>query len=216
MTLVELLQSAGDRLGIIEKDAPRASSRARPKIRTRVVTLASLKTEIKTEEVRALAEAPSELAIPFEKIFEAAGLPCLPSGWSIERLNKVLGTAPFREQPREAVQKKILDVLAAEKVAAEDLVKDAVSRDQALDAFEKSAEHKMAGRIAANERALAEAKTRIDDLRRECTRLEEVIAADSSKWREWRRKKRSCEQDLARAVSYLIDREVITTDTGDD
>jgi hypothetical protein len=39
-----------------------------------------------------------------------------------------------------------------------------------------------------------------------------VISTDTGKWREWRRKKRGHELDLARAVSYLIDREVITTD----
>ena len=213
MTLFELLQSVGDRLGIIEKEAPRTVSEPHPKIRTRVVTLANLKTEIKTDEVRALAETPAELAVPFEKIFETAGLPSLPSGWSIERLHKLLDTAPFRDQPRETVQKKILDILASEKVAVEDLVKDAVSRDQALDAFEKSVERKMADRIAANEHALAEAKARIDDLRRESVRLEQMIAADTGKWREWRQKKRGKERDLARTVSYLIDREVITTDT---
>jgi hypothetical protein len=47
----------------------------------------------------------------------------------------ILGTAAFRDQPRETVQQKILDLLASENVAVEDLVKDAVSRDQALDAF---------------------------------------------------------------------------------
>ncbi len=215
MSLLELLQSVGDRLGIIEKEVRRRAAAQRPKIRTRVVTLATLKTEIKTEEVRALAETPAELAVPFEKIFETAGLPPLPSGWNIDRLRKLLGTAPFRDQPRETVQKRILDVLASEKVAVEDLVKDAVSRDQALDAFEKSVERKMADRIAANEHELAETKARIDDLQRECARLEDIITAETDQWREWRRRKREHEKDLARIVSYLIDREVITTDADD-
>jgi hypothetical protein len=212
MTLFEILQSVGDRLGIIEREAPRASSEPRPKIRTRVVTLENLKTEIRTDEVRALAEAPAELAVPFEKIYEAAGLAPLIAGWNIERLHRLLATAPFRDQPRETIQKKILDILASEKVAVEDLVKDAVSRDQALDAFEKSVERKMSDRIAANEHALAQAKDRIEDLRKESARLEALIAADMAQWREWRRKKRSQEKELARAVGYLIDREVITTD----
>ncbi len=215
MTLLEILQSVGDRLGIIEKEAPRRSSEPHPKIRTRVVTLADLKTEIRTEEVRALAEAPAELAVPFEKIFEAAGLAPLAAGWSIERLHSLLATAPFRDQPRESVQKRILDILATEKVAVEDLVKDAVSRDQALDAFEKSVERKMSDRIAANQHELAQVKDRIEDLRKESARLEELIATDMAKWREWRRKKRSQEKDLARAVGYLIDGEVITTDADD-
>ena len=215
MSLLKLLQSVGDRLGIIEKEASRSVSGTPPKIRTRVVTLADLKSEIKTDEVRALAETPAELAVPFEKIFETAGLPSPSSGWNIERLGKLLGTAPFRDRPRETVQKMILDILASEKVDVEDLVKDAVSRDRALDAFEKSVEQKMADRIAANEHELAMAKAHIEDLRKECTRLESMITADTGRWREWRRKKRSHEKDLARTVGYLIDREVITTDADD-
>ncbi len=215
MSLLEILQSVGDRLGIIEKEMRRRASEARPKIRTRVVTLADLRSEIKTDEVRALAETPAELAVPFEKIFETAGLPPSSSGWNIERLGKLLGTAPFKDRPRETVQKMILDILASEKVGVESLVKDAVSRDQALDAFEKSVERKMADRIAASEHDLAAAKGRIEDLRKECARLESVIAADSEQWRQWRRKKRDHEKDLARTVSYLIDREVITTDDDD-
>ena len=212
MYLLELLQSVGDRLGIIEREVTPPASGPRRKIRTRVVTLADLKTEVKTEELRALAETPAELSVPFEKIFETAGLPSLPSGWSIERLSKLLGTAPFRDQPRETVQKMILDILASDRVAVEDLVKDAVSRDQALDAFEKSVERKMADRLAASEHELAETKARIDDLRRESVRLERLITAETDQWREWRRKKRGQERDLARAVGYLIDRDVITTD----
>jgi hypothetical protein len=215
MSLLELLQSVGDRLGIIEKDVSRPVTETRPKIRTRVVTLADLKSEIKTDEVRALAETPAELAVPFEKIFETAGLPSASSGWNIERLGKLLGTAPFRDRPKETVQKMILDILASEKVDVEDLVKDAVSRDQALDAFEKSVEQKMADRIAANEHDLATAKTRMEDLRKECARLENMITADTEQWRQWRRKKRSHEKDLARTVGYLIDREVITTEADD-
>jgi hypothetical protein len=215
MYLLELLQSVGDRLGIIEKEGSRRASGSHRKIRTRVVTLADLKSEIKTEEVRALADTPAELAVPFEKIFETAGLPSLPSGWNIDRLSKLLGTAPFRDQPRETVQRMILEILASEKVNVEDLVKDAVSRDQALDAFEKSVERRMADRIAASEHELAETKARIDDFRRECVRLEGMIAAETDKWREWRGKKRSHERDLARTVSYLIGREVITTDADD-
>jgi len=215
MSLLDLLQSVGDRLGIIEKEVPRSASETRPKIRTRVVTLADLKSEIRTDEVRALADTPAELAVPFEKIFETAGLPSKPSGWNIERLGKLLGTAPFRDRPRETVQKMILEILASEKVDVEDLVKDAVSRDQALDAFEKSVERKMADRIAGNEHELAMTKARIEDLRKESVRLEGLIGADTEKWREWRRKKRSHEMDLARAVSYLIDRDVITTGAED-
>jgi hypothetical protein len=215
MTLFEILQSVGDRLGIIEREAPRASSEPRPKIRTRIVTLEDLKIEIRTDEVHALAEAPAELTVPFEKIYEAAGLTPLNAGWNIERLHRLLATAPFRDQPRESIQKRILDILASEKVAVEDLVKDAVSRDQALDAFGKSVERKMSDRISANEHALAQAKDRIEDLRKESARLEALIAADMGQWREWCRKKRSQEKELARAVGYLIDREVITTDADD-
>ena len=71
MRLIEMLESLGDRLGLLEKAVGNASP-AGLKIQTRSVTLEELKSEIRSEEVQALADLPAELAVPFDKIMETA------------------------------------------------------------------------------------------------------------------------------------------------
>ncbi len=214
MRLVELLESLGDRLGIVVKAEGNAAHPA-SKIETRSVTLQELTSEIRSEAVRALADAPAELTVSFEKIMETAGIVPGPHGWTIERLREMLLTDEFKPLAREEAQKRIVARLAAEGVAAEDLVKDAVARDRAMDAFEKTARTKMEERLATRERQNAELAAKIKDLEKESARLREQIAADQSRWREWRSQKRGRERDLAWTVGFLIDRQVITTDDDD-
>jgi hypothetical protein len=215
MRLVELLESLGDKLGILEK-AERNAAHTAWKIQTRTVTLAELTSEIRAKEVQALADLPAELSVPFEKIMEAAGITPGPGGWTIERLRELLLTDDVKKLSREEAQKRILGVLASEKVSAEDLVKDAISRDRAMDAFEKTARRKMEDRLAARERQIAEADAKIKEIERERARPLEQLSSDRERWREWRSRKRGQERDLAWCVGYLIDHQVITTDDNDD
>lgn len=211
MSFLDLLQDFGDRLGILEKAAHPAEHRA-GKIQTRTVTLAELSTEIRSEEVRALADLPAELTVPFEKIFETAGIETPSHGWNIDRLKQFLHTDAFKNKERSVVQTAILNILKLENASVEDVVKDAMARDKALDSFEAFAQKKMEDRMAARERQLAEIESQIQALQSELSELKAKKEADEARWREWRRQKRAQERELAWAVGYLIDRQVITTD----
>ncbi len=214
MSFLDLLQNLGDRLGILEASSGPAAQPA-AKIQTRTVTLAELTTEISREEVRALADLPAELTVTFEMVFESAGVHAPVHGWTVDRLGQLLQTDALKDKDREAAQKAILGILNTEKVPVEDIVRDAISRDQALDSFEAFARRKMEDRMAAREHKVAEIKAQIKNLQSELNTIEESGRADEEKWREWRRQKRARERDLATSVSYLIDRQVITTDTED-
>jgi len=211
MTLKELLESLGDRLGILEKGSA-ASPRPPEKITTRAVTLKDLTAETRSEEVRTLAEAPSELSVPFDKIIETAGVTAGSHGWTIERLRNLLLTDEFKNLGREAVQKRILHLLESEKVEIEDLVKDAIARDQALDSFEKFARKKLEDRMAVRQRQIATLEDRIRTLEKESTLVKNQMDADEQQWKDWKQRKRAQERDLAWTVGFLIDRHVITTD----
>jgi hypothetical protein len=215
MRLMDLLESMGDRLGILEK-AKEGTAHTASKLQTRSVTLSELTSEIRAKEIRALADLPAELAVPFEKIMETAGIEPGPGGWTIDRLRTLLSTDEFKSLSREQAQARILQALSAEKVTPEALVKDAIARDRAMDAFEKTARRKMEDRLAAREHQIAETEAKICDLEKEKARLKELLATDQSKWREWRSQKRGHERDLAWSVGYLIDQQVITTDDNDD
>ena len=209
MSLFNLLESLGGKLGILEiphEQAPQGGAR----IQTRVVTLSELATEIKAEEVRALAAQPAELSIPVEKIFETAGIKPETQAWTVEKLKDVLRSPSFQNQPREVAQKKILEMLRAENVPTEEIVKDAIARDKVLDSFEVYARKKVEERRVALERRAAEIDESMKKLKAERSEIEQNRKSDEERWTQWRRQKKAREEDMAWAVGHLIDRSVIS------
>jgi hypothetical protein len=207
MGFVELLESFGGRLGILEV-AHGADPQSPPRIQTRMVTLAELGTEIRAEAVRALADQPAELSIPFGQVFERAGI--APHGWTIERLREVLTSEEYRDKPREEVQRRVLEIMEADGVSGEAVVRDAMARDKALDSFEAYAGKKMEERSAAQEHRIAELAEKLKQLQAELAEVNEKRAKDDQMWRDWREQKRTRELDMAWTVSFLIDRPVIS------
>ena len=197
MNVLGMLRKLGDRLGVVEmSDSPKPAVPA--KIQTRKITLSELTMTIQVTDVQSLAESPAGLLSSFEDVFKAAGIVSPPGGWSIDRLCEFLASERAQGLDRTHRQQEILGMLAAETVDAAAVVRDAVSRDQALDAFADSVSQK-------RQRWLAEKKQEIRN-------IEEDIAAEEEQWKEWRQKKRQREQDMAHAVEYLIDKPVISID----
>jgi flagellar motility protein MotE (MotC chaperone) len=203
MNLLDMLRRLGDRLGLLEL-APDPEQPSSPvKVQTRSITLEELIMTIQIMEVRELAAQPAELLVSFDKIFEAAGIQAPTNGWTVDRLLNFLSTERIRHMNHDEAQRETLNTLAAEKVDAADVVKDAISRDRALDAFEESVVKKRQQWQTERTKLLAQLKERQ-------RQLEQEIDAEEKKWREWRRQKRQRELDMARAVGYLIDKPVIS------
>ena len=192
-----MLRKLGDRLGIIELAGDPQHPSAPVKIQTRTITLDEL-LSIHLKSVKHLAEQPADLPASFEDVFKAAGIQTPSSGWTVDRLCKLLNDDRLRTLDRAALQRETLETLAREKVDAADIVKDAIARDQALDAFADFTAKK-------REQWLAER-------REEQRQLERQIAESEKKWKEWRALKRERERDMARAIEYLIDKPVISID----
>jgi hypothetical protein len=211
MSIFDLLQTVGGRLGILEASAP-AGAGEPAKVATRTVTLDELKSEIRSEDVRALADLPAELGQPFEKIFEAAGATPPQHGWTIARLRALLATEAYRRQGHSEAQRSLLSTLSSARVPAEDLVREAMAQDQALDAFESFVSRKASDHMAVEEHRVAELDAKIQALQSERTRLAEHLQSEQEKLRDWRRRKRSYERELAATIGYITDRPVITTD----
>jgi len=211
MTFFKFLQGIGDRLGILETTSnPESVTVSR--IQTRSVSLRELASEIRSIEVCDLADAPAELTVPFEKIFEAAGISSKPENWTIDRLKEVVEKESCKQKPREEVQRRVLELLASEGVSTETLIKDAIARDQALDSFQSRADEKMHERRQSCKNRLLEIEQQIEDLEAERGKLEESLKAEEDKWREWKKKKRANERELASLASYIVDHPVITMD----
>jgi len=211
--LVEMLHNVGGRLGIIKVVAATGAgeTQGRPvKLKTKNLSLKDLVTEIRADEVRALAELPAELSVAFPKVFEAAGVASPQHGWTIERLGSLLKTDQYKTMDRPSVQKAVLGLLANEKVQVEDLVKDAMARDNSLDAFEVFVRKKMDEREAARKRRVAECHAQIKSLEEECSRHAEEGRADQERFRRWLQEKSDYEEDMAWALGHLIDKPVVS------
>jgi hypothetical protein len=211
MSFLKYLQGIGNRLRILEAVA---SSEAMPEIRiqTRSVSLQELESEIGYRELHELAKSPAELSIPFEKIFETAGICSKPQDWTIERLRQWMANEPFADKPREEVQKTILNQLRSEGAPIETIIKDAVARDQALDSFEARMSEKMKDRRDSCRKRMIEIEAQVKALQQEGMQLDERMGNDEKVWREWRKQKRAHERDMAFIASYIVDHPVITID----
>jgi len=106
---------------------------------------------------------------------------------------------------RDDAQRATLQMLTEEKVDAADIIKDAIFRDQALDAFEDSLSRK-------RQRWHADQQQLLSDLSARMKQVEKDIAAEEERWKDWRQQKRQRERDMAYAVGFLIDRPVISID----
>jgi hypothetical protein len=211
MTFLKFLQGIGDRLGILESiSSPGPVSATR--IQTKTVSLQELAREIRSGEIQALADSSAELTMPFQRIYEAAGISLNPEEWTLDRLKQIIQREMDRKKSREEIQETVLDILKSEGVSTEILVKDAMARDRALDAFETNVSDKMKGRAQACERRLMEIENQVRDLQNESARIAESLKADEEKWRQWRLDKRAQERDLASIASYIVDHHVVTID----
>lgn len=218
MSLLDRLRGVGEKLGLVHAPATEAEN-AEPqhqKVETRTVTVKTLASEIEAADVRALAEAPAELNVPFEKVFDAAGVQAPAHGWTSLRLQELLETEQFQAMGGQAKQAAVLGLLAAEKAPVEDLVRDAVARDQAIDAFGEFVAKKMEGRRLGRERAIAEIEEKIAGLEEERERVRADIADDERHLSEWREKKRHFERRLAWTVSHLMSEPIVSIDPSDD
>jgi len=205
MNLIGILRKLGDRIGIIEMSSAEIQTSAPAKIQTRTITLSELMMTVQISEVHELAERPADLSVPFEDIFKAAGHSEEKAGWTVERLQEFLNSDRIRKMSRDDAQRATLQMLTEEKVDAADIIKDAIFRDQALDAFEDSHSRK-------RQRWRADQQQLLSDLSARMKQVEKEIAAEEERWKDWRQQKRQRERDMAHAVGFLIDRPVISID----
>lgn len=205
MDLIGILRKLGDRIGIIEMSSAEKQTAAPAKIQTRTITLSELMMTIQISEVHELAESPADLSVAFADIFKAAGHNAEKTAWTVERLQEFLNSDRIRKLSRDDIQRATLQKLKEENVDAADIVKDAIFRDQALDAFEESASRK-------RKRWRADQEQLLSDLSARMKQVEKEIAAEEERWKDWRGQKRQRERDMAYAVGFLIDRPVISID----
>ena len=162
----------------------------------------------------AAAVASGHLAT-FADIYNAAEIVTPAHGYSILKVADMLNSEHIRAMPGEVKKGSILVALEAAGVKIQEVIQDAIKRDQALDAFErvrqKSVEEIEAKKVEENrkiqadlDKFVAEQKARLQANLAEVEKQKEALSS-------WRIQKQLEEQRIADCVSYFVTDNPITT-----
>lgn len=162
--------------------------------------------------------SPRPLNYDLGRVFEAAKVAAPASGWSIEKVVRLLKTDQFKSMPTDSAKQSLLGMLAAENVTAADVVKDAIARDKALDAFELHLRRKLGERkkalqqeIDGHRKEITALEAAIGDLDKQIETCETSIRQEEVDLRNWLdTTKRQKEEELANAVGLLTSDPVIS------
>lgn len=216
MKVLNVLRKAG--LIAVEEDASKESREAKDDPRGRGEPKVGSTREVKNVHVvppppseEALAPlASQELLVDFDKIFAALKLPVPAHGWTVEKATAALESSHFQSLDPPTKKAALLAMLGASGAPPEDVIEDAIRRDQALDSYEAFARKKLTERLVGVDRGVAEEEARIQESQKKITELKASRGKEETVFQEWLKKKVVKEEALARVVSLLTADSVIS------
>lgn len=210
MSIFVLLQRVGGRLGLMSVAAPKSAAPTPSKIATRTIPLAELVGEVKSRQLGRLAAGEAWLAVPKARIHAQAGV--VEGGMSAPAVAERLRQPDLVQLPRDAAQVALLNELARAKVRVEDVVRDAVARDQAMDAFAEQVRVRLAKARGVRRRRREQIAAAQRQLAAEDAELAAADERDDRAWAQWWQGKLADERELAWTLSHLVDIPSISVD----
>lgn len=201
MKVLELLRKAGAKAGLLHVEDEVKTVEIKL-VAARIVSLKELQSE---NEHTDLTKAPPELTVSFDRVFEAMNLPAPEHGFTIERICEMLDSQDIKSKPRKEAVEAILVALGQNQVKPEDIIKDAVTRDKALDSYEEFVDKKILDRAKQRKSAAADLKRKIQECEEQIHKLETAEARDEATFREWQKQKIAKEEELARVASLFLE-----------
>ncbi len=171
--------------------------------------------------IGAVAEAASEggylTEFPLDKVYASAGIATPEHGFTVETLLEMLEADELKDPEHDTRARVILGMLRrlpGGPVSLDDIVADAVHRDQALDAFERFLVERTARAEQQLDTANRALQAEIDELlERNTAQIEanrQQIDAERARLEAWREGKRREEDRLAAAVAPFVPANPIT------
>lgn len=206
MKVVELLKKAGSKAGLlhIEEEVKTFEIKI---VEKKIVSLKQLETEVDTQD---LTEAPPELTVGLDRVFEAMNLPAPEHGWTVERIREMLDSDPLKSKPQKEAAEAVLVALGQNQVKPDDIIKDAAARDKALDSYEQFVERKLHDRAESRKSATANLRREIQECEDQIRKLDAAQSHDEEMFREWQKQKVAKEEELARVASLFLEHHGIT------
>ena len=176
MKVLELLKKAGSKTGLLHIEEQVQTFEIKI-VERRIISLKELQSE---SEHTDLTKSPPELTVSFDRVFEAMNLPAPEHGFTIERICEMLDSQEIKSKPRKEAAEAILVALGQNQVKPEDIVKDAVARDKALDSYEDFVDKKILDRAKQRKSAAADLKHKIQEHEEQIHKLETAQARDEA------------------------------------
>jgi hypothetical protein len=150
----------------------------------------------------------------FAEIYAAAEIHPPTHGFTIEKVGEMLHSEHIRNLPRDVKKSSILVALEAVGAPIQDVIQDAMKRDQALDTFE-SVQERALGQLEAqktkeNQEIQAELDRLVAEHKSRIQANTDAISKEKERFFAWRLKKQEEEQKIADSVSYFVTENPIT------
>jgi hypothetical protein len=172
-------------------------------------------------DIAASVGPPPTFAVPvknpgsLQEIYQAAEIRPPAHGFTIDKIAEMLRSEHIRNLPREVKRSSILVTLDAVGAPLQDVIQDAVKRDQALDTFERVQEQSLKQLEAQldqeNRQTQAEIDRVVAEHRSRIQANNERLAKEKERFFAWRLQKQEEEQKIADTVSYFVTENPITT-----
>ena len=151
----------------------------------------------------------------FEDIYAAADIKPPANGYSIMKIHDMLSSEHIKQMPAEVKRGSILVALDAAGVKIQEVIQDAIRRDQALDGFErvrqKSVEDLEARKLEDNGKIQADLDKYVSDQKAKLQANLDEVAKQKDDFYSWRMQKQQEEQKIADCVAYFVTDNPITT-----
>ena len=137
------------------------------------------------------------------EIYQAAEIQPPAHGFTIEKVADMLHSEHIRNLPREVKRSSVLVALEAVGAPLQDVIQDAMKRDQALDTFERLQEQSVnqleARKQQENQQIQAEIDRVVAEQRSRIQANNDEVAKEKERFFAWRLKKQEEEQKIADA-----------------
>jgi len=159
--------------------------------------------------------APVNNPTSFAEIYQAAEIKPPVHGFTIEKVGDMLRSEHIRNLPRDVKRSSVLVALEAAGAPIQDVIQDAMKRDQALDTFE-SVQEKSLNQLETqkgqeNQQIQAEMDRVVAEHRSRIQANNDEVAKEKERFFAWRLKKQEEEQKIADTVSYFVTDNPIST-----
>jgi len=148
-------------------------------------------------------------------VYLAARIPVPPHGYTVLKIAEMLQSEHLQALPSDVKRKSILVALDAAGVPVDEVIRDAVARDRALDTYERVLEQQIedirAAKAAENQRLEDEVAQRVAELRARIDENTRQVGRELEELQAWRVRKQREETTIAEAVSHFVSENPITT-----